>query len=145
MPNSLIKSRHRVVLADDDPVFCELFENALLVQQPKCRFEAVPSGEDLLRLMSSGTDLPDLVLLDLNLPYKHGITILSEVKAAPGTSHVPIVVLTAGSAPGTIEKIYDLNASGYILKPTSRAELEDMIQKLVDYWFYTVRTPSSVK
>lgn len=89
--------------------------------------EALESLENLKR---DGLKLPDLILLDINLPRISGIDVLTRLKANPGFSQIPVVMLTGSSIGGDIQRSYDLGASTYLVKPISKDALVVVIKKL---------------
>jgi signal transduction histidine kinase/CheY-like chemotaxis protein len=60
---------------------------------------------------------PDLVLLDLHLPDRHGSEVLAELRADPDTADIPIVVVSADATPGEIQRLLDKGADDYVTKP----------------------------
>jgi len=70
--------------------------------------------------------LPDLILLDLNLPLMDGFAFLAEMAKEERLKYIPVFILSASSAKGDIEKARNLGARGYFTKPLDldRFELE---------------------
>ncbi len=69
-------------------------------------------------------DLPDLVLLDINLPKINGFAVLEHIKNANTLSHIPVIILTTSSSPADKIMANELKASNYLIKP---AEIEDFV------------------
>lgn len=78
--------------------------------------------------------IPDLILLDLNLPLVDGFTILEKIRSEPATSHTPVVVLTSSGEEKDILKSYDLGANSYIRKPVDFIEFEKAAVLISEYW-----------
>lgn len=74
---------------------------------------------------------PDLILLDIIMPRKDGITVLKELKSNPGTKDIPVVVVSARIDQALIEKLMDLGASDYIRKPIGLNHLYDRIENFL--------------
>jgi len=74
---------------------------------------------------------PDLVLLDIMMPVKDGLTVLKELKSAPEIAHIPVVLLTANSHEEYVVKGLQLGAIDYILKPFASAELVLRIKNIL--------------
>jgi CheY-like chemotaxis protein len=89
----------------------------------------------------SRTPLPNLILLDLNMPRKDGREALREIKANPKLRHIPVVVLTTSSSDGDVFRSYDIGANSYITKPVTFDSLVDLLNTLGKYWFSVVRLP----
>jgi CheY-like chemotaxis protein len=84
--------------------------------------------------------MPDLVLLDLNLPILSGYQVLKLVKGDDRTKKVPVVVLTTTDNPQEVARCYDLGCNMYITKPVEYDQFSDTIQKL-SMFLSIVKTP----
>ncbi len=69
-------------------------------------------------------DLPDLVLLDINLPKINGFAVLEHIKKTNTLSHIPVIILTTSGSPADKIMANELKASNYLIKP---AEIEDFV------------------
>ena len=76
-------------------------------------------------------ELPDLILMDIQLPKLSGLDATRMLRADPKTAAIPIVVITSFALSGDDQKAKDAGASAYLAKPYSPRELLQMIQKLV--------------
>jgi CheY-like chemotaxis protein len=73
--------------------------------------------------------MPDLVLLDINMPKMDGFAVLREVRADPNISHIPVIVLTANRLDSMdVQTGLNLGADDYVMKPFDRRELMARIQ-----------------
>ena len=79
--------------------------------------------------------LPNMILLDLNLPGTDGFEILAEIKQDVKLKKIPVVVLTTSSDERDIEKCFQAGANSYIVKPVSFDGFVEAIKRLKDYWF----------
>lgn len=84
---------------------------------------------------------PELILLDLNLPKKSGIEVLTEINADQELRRIPVVVLTSSSAPQDISRAHALNASSYITKPADLNDLFNVVGELEKYWANGAKPP----
>jgi CheY-like chemotaxis protein len=75
--------------------------------------------------------VPDLILLDLELPDVSGVVILTKLRAHPGTKSIPIVVLSAHSEPKDVYQCMSLGADGYISKPTKASILVQAVKAVL--------------
>ena len=80
----------------------------------------------------NGSDLPELILLDINLPDISGIDLLTLIKNDQRLKDVHVVILTGSNEDQDIQKSYDLGASSYLVKPISNDALMLVIEKLFD-------------
>ena len=85
--------------------------------------------------------LPDLILLDLNLPKKDGRQVLQEIKEDPQLKHIPVIVLTTSQSEWDINNTYMNRANAYITKPIDLNKFIEVIKSIEDYWLYTVTLP----
>jgi len=81
------------------------------------------------------SDLPGLILLDLNMPGIDGREVLGTIKADPLLRRIPVVILTTSSDERDIKHCYEIGASTYIQKPVSFSGLAAAIRTMKDYWF----------
>jgi len=84
---------------------------------------------------------PDLILLDLNLPYMHGQDFLQAVKEDPQLKRIPIIVLSSSSADMDVTASYDHHANGYITKPLDTETYDEIVTRIEQYWFTLMQLP----
>ncbi len=106
----------------------------------------VPDGEEaMLFLRREGAyenaPRPDILLLDLNMPKKDGREVLTEIRADPLLTHLPVVILTTSEADEDVLKSYGLHANSYVVKPLGLDEFIAVIKGLEDYWLCLVKLP----
>ena len=124
----------KVMLVEDNPedvAFTKIIlrkagldRNLLVASDGKEAIEA------LVRLKENGSRIPDLILLDINLPDISGIDLLTELKRDHKLSRIPVVMLTGSNVDDDIQKSYDLGASTYLVKPISKNALMLVIENL---------------
>ena len=85
--------------------------------------------------------VPDLILLDLNLPRVSGREVLKELKGDPVLKKVPVVVLTTSAADTDVLKCYDLGANCYITKPVDFEQFQRIIKVIDEFWLTIVKLP----
>ena len=141
--------RITILMADDDP------DDRLLVQDAFDEIRLanplvfVEDGIDLMDYLRrrgaythlAGTQLPGLILLDLNMPRKDGRETLKEIKQDPVLRTIPIVILTTSNAEEDILRTYDLGSNSFIVKPVTFDKLVEIIRKVTQYWLEIVRLP----
>lgn len=91
----------------------------------------------------STAPMPDLILLDLNLPKKDGREVLSEIKADDSLKTIPVVVLTTSKDEEDIVRAYNLHANCYITKPVDLEQFISVIQSIENFWLSVVKLPPS--
>ncbi len=132
-------NRKVVLMADDDPEDCMLAIEAFLESGSNATFSCVGDGVELMEYLEgrSGCEakrLPDLVLLDLNMPRKDGRRALVEIKSQPSLRHIPIVILTTSKEEKDINLSMEAGAESFITKPTTFEEWVDIMKSLVENW-----------
>lgn len=75
---------------------------------------------------------PDLVILDLLMPYKSGFEVLQELKAAPETRGVPVIILSSNSREEDIVKALNAGADDFVVKPFRARELVTRVRKVLE-------------
>lgn len=113
----------------------------------------VADGEELMQYLnqcnsSSGlghAPMPDLILLDVNMPKKDVRQCLQEIKADSRLKAIPVVALTATQAEEDVLRSYQLGVDSFIRKPVTVAALADAILGLGRYWFEIVEVPAQVR
>lgn len=86
--------------------------------------------------------MPDLILLDLNLPKKNGREVLAEIKVDDRLRSIPVVVLTSSAAEEDIARAYDHHANCYITKPVDLDQFLRAIHSLEHFWLNFVKLPA---
>ena len=89
--------------------------------------------------------LPNLILLDLNLPGSDGVEVLETIKSDVNIRHIPVVMMTTSTDERDINRCYSLGANGYIQKPVDLKRFMLMIDCLSHYWFDVVVLPGKNK
>ena len=89
--------------------------------------------------------VPDIILLDLNLPRKDGREVLEEVKQDPQLKQIPVVVLTTSKAEEDILSSYKLHANCYVTKPVGLDQFIEVIKTLENFWLTVVKLPCGQK
>ncbi|GAB3281856.1 hypothetical protein GCM10027347_57750 [Larkinella harenae] len=75
------------------------------------------NGQQLLDALEDSTQLPALVLLDLNMPFMGGFEALAQIRDIPAYDSLPVVILTTSSQPDDRQRAHQLGANGFVTKP----------------------------
>lgn len=143
-----MKSPSEVLLVDDNPADIDLTSAALAGTHRDLHVSSVNDGtEAILFLRREGkyreAPAPDLVVLDLNLPRKTGREVLSDVKADPLLSSIPIVIFSTSQASSDIRGSYELGANCYLGKPGTLPDFMAAVQSMADFWFGHASLPKN--
>jgi two-component system response regulator len=99
---------------------------------------------EYLRAVDQARPLPDVVLLDMNLPRVKGLDVLREIRAAPKTRHVPVVILTSSAKDDDIARSYELGANSFVGKPPDPRRFADAVCAVARYWLRLSRAADVV-
>ena len=114
------KRKFKILVADDRPDNVTLLARYLDYEG----YDHVSAQDGLETLIKVQDEMPDLVLLDINMPNKDGFTVLEEIRANPALEHIPVIILTAARLdPADVREGLNLGADDYITKPFDRHEL----------------------
>lgn len=119
----------KILLADDDPDDRELFTEA--AESHNAIVDSVPNGAQLMQTLTTTDELPDFILLDLNMPEKGGKECLQEIRQHNRFDDVPVIIYSTSSSTKDIEDTYAMGANLYITKPNSFTELKSTIKNLL--------------
>jgi CheY-like chemotaxis protein len=120
----------------------EAFSNARILSE----ISVVRDGKQAVDFLTrqgeyANAQLPDLMLLDINLPKKNGHEVLEFVKKDENLKKIPVIMLTTSSSEADIARSYQLHANCYITKPVEVDSFLDMITKIEGFWISIVSLP----
>lgn len=94
---------------------------------------------------SDRSQLPDLILLDVNLPRVNGHEVLARIKSDETLRRIPVIMLTTSSSHRDIERAYQEHANCYIVKPVEIQDFINVVSSIEEFWFTIVRLPTENK
>ena len=115
-----------MLVVEDEPPLREL-----IVVTLGSAFECSEAGTSEEALDMLHDSVPDLVLVDVMLPGKSGIDLVTEMRDDPALRHVPVIVLSAWQSPDDIERALDAGANRFVSKPFQVEELASVAEELV--------------
>lgn len=135
-----------ILLVEEDAEESRLITEAFASAKARNKVSVVRDGNDALAYLRREKNYaeakrPDLILLDLNLPGKDGYEVLAEMKADANLRRIPVLALTSSESHEDILKAYHLSVNSYILKPTTHAQLLQMVRGIEEFWLTVVRLP----
>jgi CheY-like chemotaxis protein len=132
-----------ILLVEDDPDHVELALRALEKHGVANRVFVARDGAEALVYLSEGglSTLPEVVLLDLNLPKISGLDVLRQIREGEYTRHLPVVILTSSDEEADLARSYELGVNSYIRKPVSFAEFAEAIRQVGVYWLVLNQYP----
>ncbi|WP_339854403.1 response regulator [uncultured Nisaea sp.] len=117
----------RVFIAEDEPNILESL--SFLLGREGWEVTSALDGNSALEQLNEGA-LPDVVILDIMLPHRNGFDILRQLRAAPRTRDLPVIVLTAKGQEKDRKTAEEIGANAFVTKPFSNKDVVDQVRKL---------------
>jgi two-component system, chemotaxis family, response regulator Rcp1 len=130
-----------ILLVEDNEGDIILTLEALKEARIRNRISVARDGEEALLMLQNNTIMPDLVLLDINLPKIDGLEVLAAIKANDRFKMIPVIMLTTSAAEKDIMTSYANHANCFITKPVDLARFMDVVRTIEDFWITIVRLP----
>ncbi|MEL6910531.1 MAG: response regulator [Cyanobacteria bacterium J06629_2] len=136
----------KLLLCEDNPGDVYLIEKSFADSKTNYDIDNLLNGDRVLPYLRQENQYqsvprPDLIILDLNLPGKHGFEILEEIKADNVLRTIPVVILSSSRSRQDILKGYELQASCYIVKPADLQAFLAAIEQIERFWLSLVELP----
>ena len=147
MLNKTVGRPMEILLVEDSLVDARLTMGALKKGQVPHRLTLVRDGAEAMEFLRqegcfARAPRPDLMLLDLHLPKKDGLEVLSEVKADYDLQSIPIVVLTASDVTEDMQKCELLHVDAYMNKPVDTERFIEVVRQLKRFWHANLIMPA---
>ena len=135
-----------VLLVEDSEADATMVKETLLDSKLRMNLNVVHDGVEAMHYLRrqgayQSHRIPDLVILDLNLPKKDGREVLAEIKEDDQLKQIPVVVLTTSSAEEDIVRSYKLHANCYITKPLDFDQFAKIVANIESFWFTIAKLP----
>ncbi len=122
-----------ILLVEDDAIEVIKFNRSIAKLGQLHQVIEANNGEEALSYLGTN-DLPDLLLLDLNMPNMNGLEFLKMLRNSDHLKYLPTVVLTTSVNEKDLKTAYSLGVAGYIVKPLKYEDYVTKIATLLDYW-----------
>lgn len=138
----------KILLVEDSETDIDLLREVMEESKIWNELSVVRDGVEaieFLRQEGSHTDafVPDIILLDLNMPRMNGREVLAMIKEDSTLKRIPVVVLTSSKAESDIVKSYQLHANCYVTKPLGLDQFSEIVHAIENFWFSVVKLPGN--
>jgi CheY-like chemotaxis protein len=135
-----------ILLVEDNEDEVFLTRRAFRAVDPAINLHHVDNGEKCLAFLRRESPyeqvpVPDLVLLDINMPVMSGRDALKAIQADATLCHVPVVVLTTSTEDRDIQEMYRLRCNSYLTKPVNFERFVQVVRLVCEYWLDLVVLP----
>lgn len=125
----------QILLVEDDHIDVLTVKRALKDVDVNNELVVVSDGEKALEyLKDDRSELPFIILLDLNMPRMNGIEFLEIIKNDNKLKKIPVIVLTTSNEQEDKEKAFDLGVAGYMIKPVDYVQFLNLMTAIKMYW-----------
>jgi two-component system response regulator AtoC len=122
-----LSAPHRILVADDEPEIRDYLQVAL--RRPNFVVDFAENGEEVMSALTRGVDTPALVILDVAMPRKDGITTLKEIRHQ--NLSLPVIMLSGVPSAANMEEAMEYGANNFLTKPVSHEELCQAVDLLL--------------
>ena len=117
-------TRKKILLVDDTATV-RMLERAILGSE----YEFIEAQNGAEAVTQAVNKLPDLILMDLNMPVKDGIEGLDDLKRSQTTKHIPVIIITSETELTKRERCFRLGCVEYIDKPLDKTRLREVVRR----------------
>jgi two-component system, chemotaxis family, response regulator Rcp1 len=134
-----MKTTPEILMVDDNPADIDLTSEVLAQSKGHFHVNAVNDGAEAISFLRhqgkyAKAPVPDLVVLDLNLPHIDGCEVLLSIKSDPALARIPVLIFTTSQADSDIARSYKLGANCYLRKPGNLPEFVAVVQSMAEFW-----------
>ena len=122
-----------VLFIEDDMIETMKLQRAISKFESKHVIVEAKNGEEALTILNEG-NLPDIILLDLNMPRMSGIEFLNILKSDARLKYLPTIILTTSENRVDLLRCFEIGIAGYIIKPLKYEDYERKLKRVFDYW-----------
>ena len=127
------KAAYKILLVDDDQDFVASTKTIL---ESRPDYKVLTASDGVSGLQIARAEKPDLIILDVIMPFENGFTAARELKAAPDLSRIPIIILTSfshrkGETDVSVAQGMELEAEDYVEKPVEPQELLRRVDRIL--------------
>ncbi|WAC01338.1 response regulator [Lacinutrix neustonica] len=124
----------KILLIEDDMIEIMKLNRTISTLKLDHKIIEANNGEEALQILEQKDNLPDIILLDLNMPKINGIEFLNILKKDAVLKYIPTIILTTSNNQKDLLECYKTGVAGYIIKPLKYEDYVSKIEKLLAYW-----------
>jgi CheY-like chemotaxis protein len=125
------KQSLNILLADDDVEDREIFTSAIKELSSDVEVRTSVNGKELMEMLhNEDSPLPDILFLDLNMPFKNGQECLHEIRSTERLRKLPVIIYSTSASREYIDQTYNSGANYYLPKPDSFRDLKLIAEKI---------------
>lgn len=137
-----------ILLVEDNEADILLTKEALQYLKIKVSLSVVTDGEKAIDFLEKKgiylkAPMPDMILLDVNLPKKNGHEVLKFIKGNDLLKHIPVIMLTTSASHADINLSYKNYANCFITKPIEVKDFLNVVATIENFWMGIVQLPSN--
>jgi CheY-like chemotaxis protein len=149
-PTGIADCPLRVLLVEDSAIQVALVETVISESPTLDLVHVAKDGAEAIAYLRRERDhgdaeIPDLILLDINMPHKDGFAVLSEMKTDASLCTIPVIMFTTSCNQEDISRSYASGANTFVAKPVTMNEMEEQLEQLADYWGRIAQLPTRAK
>jgi two-component system response regulator len=142
-----MKSTNNILLVEDSAGDRMLIARKLKKLNSNCNVLEMENGELAVNYLSQirsqyEIPVPDIILLDLNMPGMNGLEVLKRLKADQMLKVIPVIMFTSSQLEKDIIKCYREQANAYVVKPVNYEDYDLAIESIFSHWFSTASLPA---
>ena len=123
-----------ILLIEDNSIEIMKMKRTVSFLKLELTINEAENADEALEFLEDRSRIPDIILLDLNMPKISGIEFLSILKNDENLKHIPTVILTTSNNHKDVIECYTIGISGYILKPLKYEDYVKKIEITLAYW-----------
>lgn len=127
-----MEKKLRIVLIEDDIDDVEILQEALENENVPCSISILKDGGAAELFCQTATTLPDIIVMDFNLPRLHGREVIKMIRANKRFTPVPILILSTSSSKEDIDFAYSAGADRYLIKPATVDGIKETISTILE-------------
>ncbi len=123
-----------ILFIEDDMIETMKLQRTISKLKLKHKITEAKNGEEALDILKPENTLPDIILLDLNMPRMSGIEFLRILKEDAKLKYIPTVILTTSENRVDLLECYKIGIAGYVIKPLKYEDYEVKLHRVLSYW-----------